>query len=136
MMIKTFSALNRFNNFEARFKYLKLTGRVGESTFGYDRPINQLLYKSDAWLRIREFVIVRDNGLDLGCDGYEILDKAIIHHMNPLSIEDLKDFNPDVLDPEFLITTSAGTHRAIHYGDKNLLPRLPTKRRPGDTRLW
>jgi len=135
-MIKTFSKLKRLNSFKDRYEYLKLDGIVGEDTFGRDRRLNQVLYKSSEWLDIRNHVIVRDKGLDLGCRGYEIFDHVIIHHMNPISISDLLNFNPDILDPEFLITTSPATHQAIHYGDKKLLPRLAQVRKPGDTRLW
>lgn len=136
MIPKTYSKLMRLDTFEERFAYLKLTGQVGTQTFGWDRPLNQLFYRSPQWKRIRNHIIVRDGGLDLGAEGYEILDKVVIHHMNPMLGQDLLDFNPDVLDPEFLITTSAGTHRAIHYGSESLIPRLPPERRPGDTRLW
>lgn len=135
-MNRTYSELIRLKTFEERFNYLKLVGSVGRTLFGDDRPLNQAFYHSYNWRRIRDHVIVRDKGLDLGCPGYQIADKAVVHHMNPVSAEDLEEFNPDILDPEFLITVSVGTHRAIHYGDPNQIPRLSTERRPGDTRLW
>ena len=136
MMIRTYSNLSKLRTFEERFKYLKLAGTVGEQTFGWDRPINQLLYRSPEWRSVRDRVILRDNGFDLGCSDYEIAGKVIIHHMNPLTVEDVMDYNPDVLNPEFLITVSVATHRAIHFGPQHLVPRLPPARRPGDTKLW
>lgn len=122
--------------FEERFEYLKLVGVVGESTFGYDRFLNQMLYTSKEWRRIRNNIIIRDNGCDLGVEGYDIPDTIIVHHMNPISIEDLKEFSPDVLDPEYLICVSHNTHNAIHYGDKSLLPIETIERKPGDTCPW
>lgn len=136
MTIRTYTRLCRYKTFDERFEYLKLVGRVGKDVFGEDRPINQAFYQSPIWKEVRNEVIVRDRGLDLGCDGYEIADLAVVHHMNPVTLEDLEDFHPRVLDPEYLITVSQGTHLAIHYGDPNQLPRLSTERRPGDTRLW
>lgn len=109
---------------------------VGESTFGYDRWINQKFYRSAEWKKIRNFVIVRDNGCDLAVDGYDIHDRIIIHHMNPMEVSDLVQGNEDVVDPEFLISVTHTTHNAIHYGDERLLPRSLAARGPGDTRLW
>lgn len=111
-------------------------GIVGESTFGYDRFLNQMLYTSKEWRRVRNNIIIRDNGCDLGVEGYEIPDMIIVHHMNPISIEDLKEFSEDVLNPEYLICVSHNTHNAIHYGDKSLLPIETIERRPGDTCPW
>lgn len=136
MIKRRYSQLRKLETFEERFNYLKLYGEVGAAIFGEERWLNQLLYQSLEWRRVRNRVIRRDRGLDLGIPGYEIADKAVVHHMNPVSIQDLEEFNPDVLNPEYLITVSAGTHRAIHYGDANQVPRLPTDRQPGDTRLW
>jgi len=133
---RSYRHLIRLKTFEERFNYLKLAGEVGATLFGEDRPLNQYLYHSAEWKRVRDLVLIRDQGFDLGCPGYEILDKAVVHHMNPVTVSDLEEWNPEILDPNYLITVSAGTHRAIHYGDENLIPRLPTERRPGDTRLW
>lgn len=115
---------------------MKLHGEVGESTFGFDRWINQQFYKSQQWMALRSFVITRDLGCDLGVEGFEINGRMIIHHMNPMTVQDLTHGNEDVLDPEYLITTSHRTHNAIHYGDIRLLPRAHVERRPGDTQLW
>ena len=115
---------------------MKLGGLVGDTTFGYERFMNQMLYSSSKWRRLRNQIIIRDNGCDLGVEGYEIPDKIIVHHMNPMTIDDLKEFSEDVFDPEYLICVSHNTHNAIHYGDKNLLPHGPIERRPGDTCPW
>lgn len=131
-----YTKLNSLKTFDDRFDYLSLGGKVGVATFGVNRPLNQRFYRSPEWLAVRDAVLVRDNAYDLGVPGYEIVDQALVHHMNPITEQDLIDFNPEVIDPEYLITVSAGTHKAIHYGDTRLIPRLPTERRPGDTRLW
>ena len=136
MKIRCYKELSRLKTFEERYDYLKLSGVVGESTFGYDRYLNQILYNSPRWRKVRDIVIVRDNGCDLGVEGYEINDKIIIHHMNPITVEDIEEENDDIFNPEFLISSSDRTHKAIHYGDKNLLPQLPIERRPGDTCPW
>lgn len=133
---RCYSEMKRFTTIEDRFAYLKLSGKVGVQTWGWDRYFNQRFYKSAAWLRVRDQVIVRDNGCDLGIPGFEIRRNVLIHHMNPIWIEDIANGNPDILDPEFLITTSDRTHQAIHYGDASLLPELPVDRAPGDTQLW
>lgn len=135
-MIRSYSELRRLHTFEDRYSYLQLKGSVGKSTFGFDRYINQRFYTSTQWRQIRDFVIARDEGLDLGIEGYEIFDKIIIHHMNPITAEDIEHGDSDILDPEFLITTTHKTHNAIHYGDESLLARPLVERRPGDTRLW
>lgn len=135
-MIRTYSELRRIRTFEERFEYLKLKGSVGRSTFGFDRYVNQQFYTSRQWRQVRQKVIARDEGMDLGVDGYEIYDKIIIHHMNPMSVENIEHGDSDILDPEFLITTTHRTHNAIHYGDSSLLPKVIVDRRPGDTRLW
>lgn len=134
--IKTYSELRRFDTFEDRFDYLNLVGVVGKSTFGFERHLNQKFYRSAQWRNIRDHVIARDNGMDLGIDGYEIYDRPIIHHMNPMTSQDLIHGNQDVLDPEFLITVTHNTHNAIHYGDRSLLPQPLLERRPNDTIPW
>ena len=137
MMLRTYTELCRLETFEERFEYLSLKSVVGRYTFGSERYLNQQFYTSRQWRNARRDVIARDDGLDLGVEGFEIYDKVIIHHMNPITIEDVENGNPDILDPELLITVSHDTHNAIHYGDKSRL-RLPTlvERRPGDTKLW
>lgn len=135
-MIRSYSELRRFDTFEDRYRYLELQGNVGESTFGFDRYINQKFYISREWRQARFHVIARDLGCDLGVNGYEIHSRLVIHHMNPMVVHDIAHGDPDILDPEFLITTTHQTHNAIHYGDENLLARPFVERRPGDTRLW
>lgn len=134
--VRSYSEMLQFSTFEERYDYLRLRASVGEKTFGFDRWLNQGFYRSAEWKHIRDVVIVRDEGLDLGMYGHEIFDRIIIHHMNPIRIEDLNESDPDILDPEFLITTCHNTHNAIHYGDASLLPKPMVERRPGDTRLW
>ena len=135
--IRTYSELIRIPTFEDRFRYLKLRGKVGEDTFGFDRYFNQKFYRSSEWKRIRDHVIVRDGACDLGIPDREIFGKVIIHHMNPFRIEDLTGDNAkDLLDPEFLICVSHETHNAIHYGDESLLPEIFVERRPNDTCPW
>ena len=135
-IIRTFSKLQKFKSFNERFEYLRLTGVVGETTFGFDRYLNQMLYSSRDWLHVRDTVIIRDNGCDLGVPGYELGFRIIVHHMNPISIEDIEHSNEDIMNPEFLISVSPNTHVAIHYGNSNLLPELPIVRHPGDTSPW
>jgi hypothetical protein len=135
-MIKTYSELSRIDNFRDRFAYLRLGGAVGAETFGFDRYLNQEFYRSVLWKRARTHVIARDYGCDLGFDGHEIFDKVYVHHMNPMSPDDIKHSNVDILDPEYLITVCHLTHNAIHYGDESLLPKPVIARRPGDTKLW
>jgi hypothetical protein len=134
--IRTYSELLRFETFEERFKYLVLRGDVGEPTFGWDRWVNQHFYASTEWKQIRRDVIARDLGCDLGVEGYEIHDRVIVHHMNPMVLEDISEGNRSIVDPEFLICTTHSTHNAIHYGDENQLPKPLVERRPGDTKLW
>lgn len=136
MRIRTFSELSKLETFEERYEYLRLLGSVGASTFGFDRYLNQALYRSKEWKSLRNEIIVRDNGCDLGMDGYEIHDRIIVHHMNPLSIDDVMDRSDLVFNPDYLICVSHRTHEAIHYGDASLLPSLPIERKPGDTTLW
>lgn len=135
-MIRTVAALKRLTTFQERYEYLRLTGRVGESTFGSHRYLNQLLYTSPKWRRLRDEIIVRDLGCDLGVDGYEIHDRIIIHHMNPITVEDVELDLPKIYDPTGLICTSHRTHEAIHFSDSSLLPRLPPERRPNDMIPW
>jgi len=134
--IRTYSELRRLDTFEERYQYLKLDGVVGASTFGFDRWVNQEFYRSREWKHVRNDVIVRDNGCDLGVPGYEINFNLLIHHMNPVSMRDIQHGEEWILDPNFLITTSRQTHNAIHYGDESLLPRGPVTRKSGDTKLW
>jgi len=136
LKIRTYRELRSLLTFEDRFKYLNLKGRVGESTFGFDRYLNQNLYRSREWKQTRYKVIERDNACDLGIAGYEIEFQILIHHMNPISIEDIEDGNEDIFNPEFLICTTYNTHQAIHFGDESLLPKPPIVRRPNDTTLW
>lgn len=136
MMIRRYSVLRRLSTFEERFKYLRIQGTVGQDTWGFDRYINQSFYRSREWKRIRDRVIVRDNGCDLGIEGYEIHGHILVHHMNPMTPEQIENFNPDILDPEFLITTTQLTHNAIHYGVEEHSPRQLVERKPGDTNLW
>lgn len=133
---RTYSELRRLETFEDRFSYLSLRGTVGQSTFGFDRWVNQLFYKSKEWNDIRNHVIARDYGCDLGVSGHEIHSGLLVHHMNPMNVEDIQQRQAWILDPEYLITTSMQTHNAIHYGDASLLPREYKERRQGDTRLW
>lgn len=135
-MIRSYRELRRLRTFEERYFYLQLKGIVGESTFGFDRYLNQILYASDRWLKTRDGVIIRDNGCDLGIDGYEIQGRILVHHMNPITIEDVEEERDIVFDPEFLICTALRTHNAIHYGDVSLLPKLPIERRRNDTCPW
>lgn len=134
---KRYSELRALDRFEDRYEYLKLQGSVGIETFGFDRYLNQNLYRSREWKRVRDLVIARDLGCDLGIDGRYIYDKIIIHHMNPISMEDLLEHNPMIFEPEFLISTSMATHNAIHYGDASLLMSSePITRLPHDTCPW
>lgn len=134
--IKTYSELITIPTFEERFEYLKLDGQVGVETFGFNRYLNQAFYKSDEWLSIRDYVITRDNGCDLGVEGYEIYGRILIHHINPITKDDIVHRSKSLLDPENLITTVKRTHDAIHYGDSNLLMRAPIERRKNDTCPW
>ena len=136
MNIRTYSELIKLPTFEERYAYLRLGGRVGEATFGFDRYLNQMFYKSDEWLAIRDKVIVRDNGCDLGIEGREIESSILIHHMNPISKKDILERSDFLLNPEYLICTIKNTHDAIHYGDENLLIKDPIERRKNDTCPW
>lgn len=136
MIIRSYSELIQIPTFIERYRYLKLRGKVGEDTFGFDRYLNQMFYKSKEWRSIRDYVIVRDNGCDLGLDGYEIRGRILIHHMNPISQDDILNRSKFLLDPEYLITTVKNTHDAIHYGDESLLIKDPICRVKNDTCPW
>lgn len=136
MKILTYTELRRLETIEERFAYLNLAGVVGESTFGFDRWVNQAFYRSPQWKNLRHHIISRDLGSDLGVDGHLIHGHLLIHHMNPMAPIDIISGRDEILNPEFLITTTLRTHNAIHYGDERLLPREPVVRRPGDTKLW
>ena len=137
MNIKTYSEIITFPTFEERYRYLKLDGVVGEDTFGFDRYLNQEFYQRDQeWKRIRDFVIIRDQGCDLGVEGREIRGKILVHHMNPITKDDILKRSKFLLNPEYLICTLKSTHDAIHYGDENLLMKGPVERKPNDTCPW
>lgn len=133
---RNYTDLQMFTSFEDRFDYLSLAGTVAEQTFGFDRWMNQQFYTSRLWHQVRDEVIVRDHGCDLGVTGYDIHVGLLVHHMNPISRRDLVDGEEWILNPEFLITTTHRTHNAIHYGNRNLLPRVVTARSPHDTTPW
>jgi hypothetical protein len=136
MGIRTYSELRRLETFEDRFNYLSLRGEVGARTFGWERYVNQQFYRSRQWRLARRDVIARDLGCDLGISGYEIFDKIIIHHMNPMTVDDISHGEESILDPEFLVSTAHKTHNAIHYGDATSLPRQLVERSSGDTTPW
>ena len=135
-MIKTYSELIQFKTLEERYRYLRIGGRVGEETFGFDRWMNQVFYKDPRWRDIRDEVITRDNGCDLGLEGYDIRGKIFVHHMNPVTKDDILYNFDSLLNPEFLISTSKRTHDAIHYGNEDLLPQSPIVRKRNDTCPW
>lgn len=136
-MILSYSELITLPTFEERYRYLRKSGIVGEETFGSHRYLNQTLYRSPEWRRVRNDVIIRDNGCDLGMEGYEIRDRVYIHHINPISPQDILDRSPVIFDMDNLICVSFNTHQAIHYGDESLLPIISfNERMPGDTKLW
>lgn len=134
--IRTYSELINIPTFEERLQYLRLYGNVGEDTFGFDRYLNQIFYSSPEWKKVRQYVITRDMGCDLGIDGYEISGKILIHHMNPLSKEDILNKTEFLLNPEYLICTSYDTHQFIHYGNRELVNRDPIIRTKNDTCPW
>lgn len=136
--MKTYSELITFPTFEERFEYLKLDGEVGKETFGFDRYLNQKFYRTPEWKRLRNHIIVRDNGCDLGIEDHEIPNgvRIIIHHINPITIDDIKNKADWILDPEYLICTIKQTHDAIHYSDENIITLNPVERKPNDTCPW
>lgn len=136
MSIKTYSELITLPTFEERYRYLRLTGSVGTDTFGFDRYLNQIFYRSQRWKSIRDEVIIRDNGCDLAIDDRGIYGTIIIHHMNPITLQDLERDSEYLLNPEYLICTTHNTHNAIHYGDESLLILAPTVRTRNDTCPW
>ena len=135
-MIRTYSELILLPSFIERYRYLRIAGTVGKKTFGFDRYLNQIFYKSDEWLEIRDYVIDRDNGCDLGVDGFDIEGRILIHHMNPISKEDILRRSKFLLDPEYLITTVKNTHDAIHFGNEDLLYTGIVERAPNDMCPW
>jgi hypothetical protein len=136
MSKRTYSELKKLKTFRKRYDYLQLKGFVGESTFGFDRYLNQMLYRSNRWKSLRDEIIIRDEGCDLGIPGYEIYDMIVVHHMNPLTVEDIEEGSDRVFDPNQLICVSHNTHMAIHYGNASLLPQPLIERRPGDMIPW
>ena len=138
MTIKNYTELSKLKTFKERFRYLKLDGKIGEETFGFDRYINQKFYKLDEWKSVRDYVITRDCGCDLGIDGHEFVEgeKILIHHMNPITVEDIVNRSEFALDPEYLISVRHLTHNAIHYGDETLLVQGPVERTKNDTCPW
>lgn len=135
-MNRTYSELSKLKTIEERYNYLKLGGTVGEETFGFDRWLNQMLYKDPKWKAVRDEVIIRDNGCDLGVEGYDIGGRVYVHHMNPVTVEDILYNFDGLVNPEYLISTSKRTHNAIHYGDQKLLPQDPIIRTKNDTCPW
>lgn len=136
MRIRCYSELKTLLTFEERYEYLRLNGRVGKDTFGFDRVFNQMFYKSAEWKSVRDKVIIRDNGCDLGIEGHEIYGPIIIHHMNPISLDDIQNVSEFLMNPEYLISTIHSTHNAIHYGNDDLLIKAPIERRKNDTCPW
>lgn len=136
MSIKTYSELISIPDFLERFRYLQIGGRVGAETFGYDRYLNQILYRSPEWRRFRRDVIVRDNGCDLACEGFDIVGKILVHHIDPITIEDVLNRHPKIFDFENVVSTTLNTHNAIHYGDESLLVVAPIERSKFDTCPW
>lgn len=138
-MILTYKELIRLPTFEERLSYLLLHGRVGAETFGFDRWLNQHFYRSEEWKKLRREIIIRDNGCDLGVEGYDIQGAILVHHMNPIVADDIVNCTPYLLNPDFLVCTSFNTHQAIHYQNAELLkvaPIYPTERKPNDTCPW
>ena len=136
MSIRCYSELITLPTYKERFNYLQLNGQVGQDTFGFDRYLNQNFYRSREWKRLRDQIILRDNGCDLGVEGYEIYGRVLIHHMNPITIRDIETMSDYLLNPEYLICTTHDTHNAIHYGDESLLCLGPIERKPNDTCPW
>jgi hypothetical protein len=136
MSTKCYSELITLPTFIERYRYLKIGGRVGAETFGHDRYLNQLLYHSDEWLEFRDWIIVRDNGCDLATPGFELYERILVHHIDPITVDDVIKRHPKIFDPENVISTSLNTHNAIHYGDESRLALLPIERTPNDTCLW
>ena len=136
VIFKSYKELSRIPTFKERFEYLKLGAIVGEETFGFDRYLNQVLYRSPEWKSVRASVIVRDNGMDMGLDGYPIGNRILVHHINPLTLEDIDERSSVIFDLDNLVCVSHTTHNAIHFGDASLLPKEPIERKPNDTCPW
>ncbi|MBO7450455.1 MAG: hypothetical protein J6U54_08795 [Clostridiales bacterium] len=133
----TYTELSKLITYEERFKYLMLKGNVGIETFGYDRYLNQMLYTSQKWKSLRDRILIRDNGMDMGLEGYPIYGRAIIHHINPLTVDDVINYSPDVFNPEYLVCVSHRTHNAIHYSEENYTRDMVlVERKPNDTIPW
>ena len=135
-MIRTYSELSKLSTFKERFDYLRLNGKVGEDTFGHSRFLNQDFYSSPEWRRTRRNIIVRDNGCDMGLEGYSIQGRIYVHHINPITVDDILERRSKLFDPENLICVSSMTHEAITYGIEDMLPTDPVIRRPNDTCPW
>ena len=135
-MIRSYLECMQLPTFQERYRYLQIGGRVGKETFGFDRYLNQMLYRTPEWKRFRREMILRDNGCDLGCEGYEIYGNVLVHHINPITVEDVINRAPCIFDPNNVICTSLNTHNAIHYGDETLLITEPVVRKPNDTCPW
>lgn len=136
MTIRTYTEMQKRETFLGRFRYLQLEGTIGIATFGHERRLNQSFYASREWKRARDVAIIRDDGCDLGVPGHEIFDRILVHHMNPIQLGDLQNFNPDVLDPEYLICVSSRTHNAIHFAGEAGLPKPFVERAPNDHIGW
>ena len=136
MITKTYSELSKLSSFEERYNYLRIGGEVGKETFGFDRYLNQILYQTPEWKEARDKVIIRDNGCDLGIEGREIHSRVLVHHMTPITVDDILSRDPKAFDPEYLISTTHNTHNASHYGDENLLAKDPIERTKNDTCPW
>lgn len=136
MAVRCYSELIRFHTFEERFKYLMLKGQVGKETFGFDRYINQRFYHSEEWRQVKNRVIARDLGRDLGVEGYDIYGRIYVHHMNPILVKDIEECSEYLMNPEYLITTTFATHNAIHYGDESFVILSPKERSPNDMCPW
>ena len=136
MMVRTYSEMCKFDSFKDRFKYLQLNGDIGEETFGYDRYLNQKFYQSAEWKRLRDKIIIRDDGCDLAVPGHILYDEIVIHHMNPLRVSDIRNISDILMNPEYLVCVSKRTHNAIHYGDETLLIDDPIERKANDTCPW
>lgn len=136
MAVRKYRELIQLPTFEERFSYLMLKGQVGKETFGFDRYINQRFYHSEEWRQVKNLVIARDLGRDLGVEGYEIYGRIYVHHMNPILVKDIEECSEYLMDPEYLITTSFATHNAIHYGDESFIDLAPKERSPNDTCPW
>lgn len=136
-LLRSYTELISLPSFQERFDYLKLSAKIGDSTFGFERYLNQIFYGSQEWKAFRRDMIIRDNGCDLALEGYDIGDRIEVHHINPITIEMIERNDPLLMDPENVVCTSSRTHKAIHYGDENLLRKMePVVRRPNDTCPW